>query len=133
MKKTFFLITICAFLLTACGGKKIVGDWNVDRYEVNSQKGQSISTTNAGIIKIKKNGTGEKDIQYNMFQNDFSDIQEFRWNKPSEGLITITSTNSYKRSDFDKTWIIVEDGKKRQVWKSTDGSNTVQTLVLSKK
>jgi hypothetical protein len=68
-----------------------------------------------------------------MFQNEFSDKQEFRWNMQGNDLITITSTNSYQKSDFDKTWIIVTNTKKKQLWKSTDGKNSVQILELSKK
>lgn len=131
MKKSLFIVALFAFMATSCG-KKIVGTWNVDTYEVNNQKGQTMNTRNAGEIVIKKNGTGIKDLQYSMFQNEFNDVQEFRWEMPEENIINITSTNSYKRSDFDKTWIIVTNDKKRQVWKSTDGSNTVQTLILTK-
>lgn len=133
MKKSLFIIVISAFLITSCGGPKLAGTWNVDRYEVDNQKGQNITTRNAGEIILRKNGTGEKNINYNMFQNEFSDMQEFRWNLQGDDLITITSTNSYERSDFDKTWIMVTNKKDKQVWKSTDGKNSVQILELSKK
>ncbi len=133
MKKSLFIIAISAFLLTSCGGPKLAGTWNVDRYEVDNQKGQNVTTRNAGEIVLKKNGTGEKNINYNMFQNEFTDMQEFRWAMQGEDLITITSTNSYERSDFDKTWIMVTNKKDKQVWKSTDGKNSVQILELSKR
>jgi len=132
MKKSLFIIAICTLLLTSCS-PKLAGTWNVDRYEVDNQKGQNITTKNAGEIVINKNGTGEKNINYNMFQNEFSDLQEFRWSMQGEDLITITSTNSYEKSDFDKTWIMITNSKKKQVWKSTDGKNSVQILELSKK
>ena len=132
MKKSLFIIAISTLLLTSCS-PKLAGTWNVDRYEVDNQKGQNITTKNAGEIVINKNGTGEKNINYNMFQNEFSDLQEFRWSMQGDDLITITSTNSYKKSDFDKTWIMITNSKKKQVWKSTDGKNSVQILELSKK
>lgn len=132
MKKSLFVFAICAFFLTSCG-KSIVGNWNVDRYEVDNLKGQNYTARNAGEIRINKGGTGEMDLQYNMFQSNVTDVRNFRWNRPNEDLMTITSTDSYEQSDFDKTWIIVTDKKKKQVWKSTDGSNTVQTLELTKK
>ncbi len=132
MKKSLFIIAISALLITSCS-PKLAGTWNVDRYEVDNQKGQNITTRNAGEIVIKKNGKGEKNINYNMFQNEFSDTQEFRWTMQGDDLITITSTNSYEKSDFDKTWIMVTNSKKKQVWKSTDGKNSVQILELSKK
>lgn len=130
MKKSIFFIAISALLITSCS-PKLVGTWNVDRYEVDNQKGQNITTKNAGEIIIKKNGKGEKNINYNMFQNEFSDMQEFRWKMQGDDLITITSTNSYQKSDFDKTWIMITNTKKKQLWKSTDGKNSVQILELS--
>ncbi len=132
MKKSLFIIAISALLITSCS-PKLVGTWNVDRYEVDNQKGQNITTRNAGEIVIKKNGKGEKNISYNMFQNEFSDMQEFRWAMQGDDLITITSTNSYEKSDFDKTWIMITNSKKKQLWKSTDGKNSVQILELSKR
>lgn len=132
MKKSIFIIAISALLITSCS-PKLTGTWNVDRYEVDNQKGQNMTTRNAGEIIINKNGTGEKNINYNMFQNEFSDSQEFRWKMQGNDLITITSTNSYEKSDFDKTWIMVTNTKKKQLWKSTDGKNSVQILELSKK
>lgn len=132
MKKSLFIIAFAALVFTSCS-PKLVGTWNVDRYEVDNQKGQNMTTRNAGEIVINKNGTGEKNINYNMFQNEFSDAEDFRWSMQGKDLITITSTNSYEKSDFDKTWIMVTNGKKKQVWKSTDGKNSVQILELSKK
>lgn len=131
MKKTLFLTAIIVFFFASCGGNKMVGTWNVDRYEVDNQQGRTMNTTNAGQIKLNKNGTGEKDLNYAMFQTEFSDTQSFNWNMPSEDLITLTSSNS-TNSDLDKTWIIVSNQKDKQVWRSTDGKNTIQTLVLSK-
>ncbi len=132
MKKSLFTIALTAFLFTGCG-PKMTGTWNVDRYAVDNQQGRSMNTTNAGTITIKKNGTGEKDINYNMFQTEFSDTQSFRWTMPDENIITISSNNNTRNSDLDKTWIIVSQKKKNQIWKSTDGKNTIQTLELSKK
>lgn len=118
--------------ITSCS-PKLVGTWNIDRYEVDNQKGQNFTTRNAGELTINKNGTGEKNVQYNMFQNEFNDFQSFRWNMQGDGIITITSTGSGEKSDFDKTWIMITNTKKKQLWKSTDGKETVQTLEMSKK
>ncbi|HSP40898.1 MAG TPA: hypothetical protein VLN46_05650 [Gillisia sp.] len=132
MKKIFF-ITAIMLCITSCS-PKIVGTWNIDRYEVDNQQGQNFTTRNAGILTIKKNGTGEKNVQYNMFQNEFSDMEAFRWNMQGDGIITITSssTSSGQRSEFDKTWIMVTNTNKKQLWRSTDGRNSVQTLEMSK-
>lgn len=130
MKKSLFIMAFCALFITSCS-PKMTGTWNVDRYVVDNQQGRTMNTTNAGQIKINKNGTGEKDLSYNMFQTNFSDTQSFNWKMPSEDIITLTSSNN-RDSDLDKTWIIVTKDKKRQVWRSTDGKNTIQTLELSK-
>lgn len=131
MKKILFIAAV-VLSITSCS-PKLVGTWNIDRYEVDNQKGQNFTTRNAGELTINKNGTGEKNVQYNMFQNQFSDLQSFRWNMQGDDAITITSTNSSEKSDFDKTWIMITNTKKKQLWKSTDGQNTVQTLEMSKK
>lgn len=131
MKKLLF-ITALLLCFTSCS-PKLVGTWNIDRYEVDNQKGQNFTTRNAGELIIKKNGTGEKNVEYNMFQNQFSDLQSFRWSMQGDDLITIRSTDANKNSDFDKTWIMITNTKKKQLWRSTDGKNSVQTLEMSKK
>lgn len=130
--KNFLFVAVLALILSSCS-QKLVGTWNVDRYEVDSQKGQNFTTRNAGELTLKKNGTGEKNVNYNMFQNETSDLQAFRWTMQGDDVITIRSTDSYEKSDFDKTWIMTTNTKKKQVWRSTDGKNAVQTLELSKK
>jgi len=130
MKKLFF-ITAVMLCFTSCS-PKLVGTWNIDRYEVDNQQGQNFTTRNAGIITIKKNGTGEKNVQYNMFQNEFSDRESFRWNMQGDDIITITTPNARQKSEFDKTWIMVTNSNKKQLWRSTDGKNSVQTLEMSK-
>ncbi len=131
MKKLIFIAVVTLFF-TSCS-PKVVGTWNIDKYEVDNQKGQNFTTRNAGELVLKKNGTGEKNVEYNMFQNEFSDMQAFRWSMQGENIININSTDSRQKSDFDKTWIMVTNTKKKQVWKSTDGRNTVQILEMSKR
>ena len=130
MKKSLFIATICALIVTSCS-PKIVGTWNIDQYEINDQKGQKATLKNAGEITLNKNGTGEKNVKYSIFKNDYSDIQPFRWTLRETNL-TITGENPKEESDFNKTWIIVTNKNKKQVWKSTDGSTTVQVLELRK-
>ena len=130
MKKSLFIATICALFVTSCS-PKIVGTWNIDQYEINDQKGQKATLKNAGEITLNKNGTGEKNVKYSIFKNDYSDIQPFRWTLRETNL-TITGENPKEESDFNKTWIIVTNKNKKQVWKSTDGSTTVQVLELRK-
>ena len=131
MKKSLFIGVLCALFITSCS-PKIVGTWNVDRYEVDNQKGQNITTRNAGKIVMHKNGTGEKNIKYSMFSNEFSDVLNFKW-KLQGDILTLSTTNPKEKSDFDKTWFVITNKKDKQLWKSTDGSNTVQIIELSKK
>lgn len=131
MKKSLFIAAICALFITSCS-PKIVGTWNIDQYEINDQKGQKAVLKNAGEIKLKKNGSGEKNVKYSIFKNDYSDIQPFNWNLRETNL-TITGKNPKEESDFNKTWIITTNKNKKQVWKSTDGGTTVQIMELSKK
>ncbi|HSP83733.1 MAG TPA: hypothetical protein VLN72_08365 [Gillisia sp.] len=131
MRKLLFIAAIAIFF-TGCS-PKLVGTWNIDKYEVDNQKGQNFTTRNAGELVLKKNGTGSKNVEYNMFQNEFSDLQDFRWSMQGENIININSTDSRQKSEFDKTWIMVTNTKKKQVWKSTDGKNTVQILEMSKR
>jgi|SRR5690606_22039702 len=130
--KKILLVTALIMGFTSCS-PKLVGTWNIDRFEVDNPNGQTYTTRNAGEITIKKNGTGERNVEYNMFQNAFSDRQPFRWTKQGDDIITLSTPGAEKASDFDKTWIMVRNDKKKQLWRSTDGRNTVQTLEMSKK
>lgn len=130
MRKSILMAACIMLLATSCG-PKIVGTWNIDRYEVNNQKGQDITARNAGEITIRKNGTGEKNIQYNVFRNEIIDSESFKW-KLQDNYLTITGDKKNDDSQFNKTWIIVNNKRKKQLWKSTDGSDVVQVLELSK-
>ncbi|CAN5227494.1 hypothetical protein BH23BAC2_BH23BAC2_20490 [soil metagenome] len=131
MKKLFLIGTLLLFV-TSCS-PKLVGTWNIDRYEVDNQEGRNSTTRNAGELILKKNGTGEKNVEYNMFQNEFTDLQPFRWSMQGDNIIRISSSDSKQKSEFDKTWIMITNTKKKQIWKSTDGKNAVQTLEMTKK
>ena len=131
MRKSLIMAAVCVLFFTSCS-QNIVGVWNIDQYKINDQKGQKVSLKNAGEITLNKNGTGEKNVRYSIFSNDYSDIQPFKWNLEETNL-TITGSNPKEESDFNKTWIVITNKSKKQVWKSTDGSTTVQVLELSKK
>jgi len=131
MRKSLIMAAVCVLFFTSCS-QNIVGVWNIDQYKINDQKGQKVSLKNAGEITLNKNGTGEKNVKYSIFSNDYSDIQPFKWNLEETNL-TIIGSNPKEDSDFNKTWILITNKNKKQVWKSTDGSTTVQVLELSKK
>lgn len=129
MKKILLLAILIAF--TSCS-KKITYTWNIDKYEIDSENGQNTVSKNIGTITFNKDNTGTKNINYQVLQNDYTDKKPFLWEK-SEDNITIKSAKENAASAFDKTWIITVNKQKKQVWKSTDGKNNVQTIILSRK
>jgi len=116
-----------AFLLAGCTSSKMAGTWQITNYQTTSGDGQDIRLANIGSLKFKRNGTGVKQISYSVLQNKVTDNTPFKWTAGAES-VTITG----KGPELNKTWIVVEDGKKSQKWKSTDGGSTVQVLELKK-
>lgn len=129
MKFNYALVFLCLLLFTGCA-PRIVDTWNIDRYEVVKNNKSSMVSQNIGTITFDKNGSGTKNINYDVFQNNFVDKAPFKW-ELNDGYMNISSTGE-KDSQLDKTWIIVEDQSGKQVWKSTDGKDAVQILELSK-
>ncbi|KAA5532617.1 hypothetical protein F0919_17700 [Taibaiella lutea] len=121
------LITGTVILFASCS-PRMAGTWNIEKYEVNEAGKSTVSVANIGSITFDKNNTGVKDIQYAIFQNEYTDKAPFKWHKINENTISIEGDTS----DLTKSWLIIEDKRKEQVWKSTDGSTKVQTLTLTK-
>ena len=126
MKSIFTLSFVAILFLTSCS-EKIVGTWNVQKFETIKPGEQNISLSNIGTITFNKNNTGEKSLYYNVLGVETKDDVPFKWNL-NEPYITIESENS----TIAKTWILIENNRKSQKWKSTDGSNEIQTLELTK-
>ena len=128
--KRKLLLLVGIISLASCS-PNIVNTWNIDKYEVINDKGQNTTSQNIGTITFKKNGKGMKDINYNVFQNDYTDQSEFRYELHNDYII-IKNTDKKDESALNKTLIIVSDKSKNQVWKSTDGNESVQVLELSR-
>jgi hypothetical protein len=126
MRSIFTLSFVAVLFLTSCS-EKIVGTWNVQKFETIKPGEQNISLSNIGTITFNKNNTGEKSLYYNVLGVETKDDVPFKWNL-NEPYITIESENS----TIAKTWILIENNRKSQKWKSTDGSNEIQTLELTK-
>lgn len=118
------------FLFTACS-KDIVHTWNIDKFEIIKQNGQKTGSDNIGTITFNKNGSGNKDISYTIFENEYTDKVPFKWEK-NDGYILLKSSKNVENSQLTKAWIIIEDKSKKQIWKSTDGKNSIQVLELSR-
>lgn len=128
--KNALLILIISIIFTSCS-PKIVGNWNVDRYEIDNYQGKNLTARNAGEITLNKNGTGEKNLSMQMFNEDPNQPDRFRWELKNQ-ILRIYDDNSKQPTDFAKSWIIVTNRNNKQVWKSTDGSNSIQVIELSK-
>lgn len=130
--KKNLLIAAAIVLFSSCS-PKLVGTWNIEKYEVHQADQSTVAVANIGSITFNKNNSGEKNIQYAIFQNEYSDKAPFKWRKVNETTISIEGAGTEgASSDLTKSWLIIEDKKKQQVWKSTDGSNKIQTLTLTK-
>ncbi len=105
----------------------IVGKWSVQKYENTIPGEQVVTLSNIGEISFNRDGTGEKDITYTVFDFSKTDTNPFSWTI-NENFVTIVGDNS----EFAKTWIRVVDQKKYQYWTSTDGENRIQILELKK-
>ncbi len=119
-----FAVTILS--LTSCS-QRLVGTWNVAKYENVTPGQQSISLTNIGTMTFKANNTGEKKLDYQVLGIQRNDELSFKWTG-TEKYVTIENGGA----DFSKTWIILENKKKYQKWKSTDGANHIQVIELKK-
>lgn len=128
MKKNFLHTTIflSVIFLSSCA-PNILGTWNVVRYETVENGQPGITLNNIGTISFDKKGVGEKKISYSVLGAQRNDSTTFTW-KSNDNFVTINSDNS----DFSKTWILIENSKKKQLWKATDGGNQVQILELKK-
>lgn len=128
MKTKMILSTFCLLLfLTASCSHRLVGTWNVQKYEQKTPGVEGMLVNNIGTITFDKNGTGEKNLNYSLLGISAKDVTPFEWSA-TEQFVTIEGENS----EIAKTWIYIENKGKFQKWQSTDGANNVQTLELNK-
>lgn len=130
--KTFILSVTFVSLLVLGGcsaerrlAKRLEGDWKVVRYESENQNDQGVKLSNIGNFTFYDRNRGSQNITYSGYQNPFPTNRDFRWTNTAE---YVTLENALSRNP--KSWIIVENKKSYQKWKSTDGSTGVQVLEL---
>jgi len=129
MKNTtmnFFLLSLLLVVFTSCS-PRIVGIWTVESFETVTQGVDGVSARNIGTITFEKDGSGTKDLSFTIFGVTKEDKAPFNWTLQNN-LLTINGQDS----EFAKTWIVIEDQKKSQKMKSTDGADQVQILELRK-
>lgn len=128
-----YLIYLGAFsVLASCTAerrlhRRLVGNWNIERYEQRFSNGETETASNLGSISFRKNGGGDKELSIltrSLRQRDDSD---FSW-KNTADAVTIISNNS----ELAKTWLVMKNKRSFQQWKSTT-QGTVQTMELRKR
>ncbi|HOY04979.1 MAG TPA: hypothetical protein PLO67_06230 [Saprospiraceae bacterium] len=137
MKKTTIPVAFAAlaiFLLSACASaskqfsNRLVGNWEIVQYKTEIQ---DMRRTTAfppyRSISFMKKGRGH--VAANTQYPDEKGGQgfDFEWTN-TENTVTMRGFDT----EFARSWIVVENKKSKQVWKSTDGANGVQTLELRK-
>jgi len=128
MKKAlkFSALLMIAIIFTSCSAK-IIGTWNIVSYEESTAGKRGATFTNIGTMTFEKNGSGAKDISYSIMGISMEDNLPFTWTMENN-----TVTIEGEESEFAKTWIVMESKRKSQFWKSTDGSDEIHRLRLSK-
>ncbi|NBL64086.1 hypothetical protein GV828_02595 [Flavobacterium sp. NST-5] len=116
-----------ALILTSCS-HRMVGTWTVQRFETITPGQPGVTLSNIGTMEFKKNGSGEKNLDYSVLGIQRDDKLPFDWTWNDGKYITIQGEGS----DLSKTWIIITNERKYQKWKATNGANNVQTIELKK-
>lgn len=107
MKKLIIILGLAT--LTSCSSHRLVGNWNVEKYETSTPGSQATSLSNIGTMTFKKNNTGEKNLNYQVLGIQRNDVLPFTWNA-TDNYVTISGNSS----EFAKTWIILENKRKFQ-------------------
>ncbi|MBW6478931.1 MAG: hypothetical protein K0B37_05830 [Bacteroidales bacterium] len=133
--KTGIKITliILAFALASCTAQgrfasRISAEWDIEKYESRTVSGSSTVVENAGTITFRSNGRGIQSFTTAVAHGGQAADSEFRWEN-TEKTVSIMSPDA----QFPKVWIVVESGRSKQEWYSTDGQGNVQIMHLRKK
>lgn len=131
MKFIHFILIGAALMLVSCSAqkkfhKRLVGRWEVSNYQ-NTYQGSATNLNNAGNVEFFNENRGVKDISFRAMQN-YRDNSPFSWDNTAN-TVTVHSD----QSEFAKAWIVTTNKKKKQVWKSTNGTGGIQQITLSKR
>lgn len=121
------LILVVVSLTSSCT-HRLVGVWNVTRFETKTPNQAASSLQNIGTIEFKRKGEGEKNLEYLVLGVTQKDHSPFTWTWTDDKYVTITS----EESNFSKTWIIIKNKKKQQKWEATDGGDTIISMELTR-
>jgi hypothetical protein len=133
--KTGIKITmiVLAFALASCSAQgrlasRISAEWDIEKYESRTATGSSTVVENAGTITFRSNGRGTQSFTTAIAHGGQSADSEFRWENTSR-TVSIKSPDA----QYPKVWIVVESGRSKQEWYSTDSQGNVQIMHLRKK
>ena len=122
--KTVTLAAAGLIFFASCS-KRLVGTWNVQKYETMVPGQQPVSLSNIGTITFNKDYTGSKNIHYSVFGTQRENTSDFTWSYTAS-YVSIKTDDS----DFAKTWLIKDNNRNLQRWQSTDGHGKIQILEL---
>jgi len=128
-----FLIIVLAVALTSCtaAGRlstRITAEWDIEKYETRNAGGSSTVVENAGTITFRGNGRGTQSFTTAIAHGGQGADSEFRWENTAQ-TVSIKSPDA----QYPKVWIVVESGRNRQEWYSTDSQGNVQIMHLRKR
>lgn len=107
--------------------RRLQGSWNIVSYNEQHVGEQEVAAANIGTMTFNDDDSGTKKITYRILNNQITDNSRFSWSNTAK-TVTVEGENS----PFTKTWIILKNKPKTQVWKSTDGKGNVQSITLKK-
>ena len=124
-------LLLALFFFASCSAerrfhRRLVGTWNIERYEQRFSNGENEAASNLGTITFRKNGGGDKNVTILTRGLRRPDNSDFSW-KNTTDAVTIISNDS----DLAKTWLVMKNKRSTQQWKSTT-QGTVQTMELRK-
>ncbi|TVQ93011.1 MAG: hypothetical protein EA393_02825 [Bacteroidetes bacterium] len=128
-----FFIIVLAVALTSCtaAGRmstRITAEWDIEKFESRTVTGSSTVVENAGTITFRSNGRGMQSFTSAIAHGGLSSDSEFRWENTAN-TVSIKSPDA----QYPKVWIVVNSGRSKQEWYSTDGQGNVQVMHLRKK
>lgn len=121
----FFMGIVAIGLIVAGCSPRIIGEWQVENYEIISSSAESVKATNIGTIIFTTDGSGQKELNFSVLGMNQIDKAGFTW-ELNKNFITVSGDSS----SFVKTWIVLEDKKNFQKLTSTDGAKQVQVMEL---
>jgi hypothetical protein len=107
--------------------KRLHGDWQIISFEEQTGMKPGVLTTNIGQIVLNPDKTGKRIFAYSILGLSANDTTHFNWNN-TENTILIDN----QQEDGSKIWIITNQTKKAQTWKTTDGKSTMQTMKFER-